>query len=239
MSKVGLRTWRIWPGGSQVYSGERLQYTNNYLTAVMEYRTSDNIRWAQLNLFASFEPSTCALSAYTGNRSIYSPLSICASRIWAYLADRECQRSCDTCSPMYSERTARTRSTRMKHLEAQIWNYAPDGKCHLRLFADGESPERTHREEWQWRALLLKEWVSRIWRGVEWGVKAVRYRRLSWYSTPSHNASRPSPLISYALWNLCNTINVTLCDRVTFDDTLKESGKISGWCALCSWLLAF
>ena len=53
------------------------------------------------------------------------------------------------------------------------------------------------------------------------------------YSTPSHNASRPSPLISYALWNLCNTINVTLCDRVTFDDTSKESDAL---CAVDCWL---
>ena len=79
----------------------------------------------------------------------------------------------------------------------------------------------TLRSVWIWTRSKQYGWISLI------------------YSTPSHNASRPSPLISYALWNLCNTINVTLCDRVTFNDTLKESGKISGWCVLCSWLLAF
>ena len=61
---------------------------------------------------------------------------------------------------------------------------------------------------------------------------------LTGYSTPSHNTSRPSPPISYALWNLCSTINVTLCDRVTFDDISRNLGgfPINAFCAIDCWL---
>ena len=58
------------------------------------------------------------------------------------------------------------------------------------------------------------------------------------YSTPSHNTSRPSPPISYALWNLCSTINVTLRDRVTFDDISRNLGgfPIDVFHAIDFWL---
>ena len=59
-----------------------------------------------------------------------------------------------------------------------------------------------------------------------------------YYSTPSHNTSRPSPPISYALWNLCSTINVTLRDRVTFDNISRNLGgfPIDVFCAIDFWL---
>ena len=73
-------------------------------------------------------------------------------------------------------------------------------------------------------------------------VLCASFLRSSAYSTPSHNTSRRFPPISNALWDLCDTVNVTLRDRVTFDDILKEllrnSERFAGY-ALCTidfWL---